>query len=158
MVHSLGCVDLKPYPQIFTRILHILVHPRWTEPIFYPLVFRVWIPGVGVPIGHLEMDRLILFVLGSRPAHAGQDVKGDLVVGFGVFDPPALVGAFGGGVVRPLGFQGPWRSTFEHVRFETGVKNAPVETERGMKRGSIIPDIFQFLPDDTSSQRVFIVI
>lgn len=156
--NSLGRIDLKSYTQIFTGILHILIYPRRAETIFDPLVFRVGIPSMLVPIGNLEMNRLILFMIGSCSTHAGQDVKGNPVVGFGVFDFVTLIGAFGGGVVRPFGFQGPRRSALKNVRFQTGIQDTAIKTERGMKGGSIVSDVFQFFPDRTVPQRIFVVV
>lgn len=157
-VNSLGRVDLKPDSHLLAGILDILVHPRGAEPRFHPLVLRVRIPRVGVPIRHLQVHRLVFFVLGPRAAHARQNVKGDPVVRFGVFDPPAPVRGSRGGVIRRRGFQGPGRLAPEEVGFQPRIEDAAVETQGRVERRPHVPHLLQFGPDAARPERVFVAV
>ena len=123
-------IDLEPDPKLFTRILHVLIHARGAEAVLDPLVLGPLVVLVPLPVRHLQVHRLVLFVVGPGPAHARQDVERDPAVGFRVVDLRARGRRLRRGVVARLAvLERPGRLAAEEVGFEAGVEDAAVEAE-----------------------------
>lgn len=151
-------IDLEPDAMLLVRSLDILIHPGWAEPVLHALVLGILIVPVGRPVRNLQVHGLVFFVVRAGPAHAGRDVEADLVVWFGVVDLAAFGRELGGCVVAwLLVFERPGRFAAEEVCFEAGVHDAAVEAEGGMEGRTHVADFFQFAPDGTGPQRVFVV-
>lgn len=151
-------IDLEPHAHILGLILYILVYPRGTEPILHPPILRPLDTGMAVPILDLQMHGLILLVIRAGATHAGQNVETDLVIRLGVFELWALVGGLGGGVVGAGVVEGPGGAAAEEEGFETGIRDAAVEAERGVEGGPHVAHLVQFFPDGRFAQGGFVVV
>lgn len=72
---------------------------------------------MGIPVLDLQVNGLVLLVVCPGSGYAGENVKGDLAVGLGIFDLGELVGGFGGGVVGSLVLKGPRDAALEDECF-----------------------------------------
>ena len=150
-------IDLELDAELLGPVLDVLIHAGGTEAVFDALVLGPLVVLVLVPVLDLQVDGLVLFVVRAGPAHAGQDVEGDLTVRFRVVDLWTLGGQLRGGVVAGLFvLERPGRFAAEEVRFEAGVHDAAVETQAGVEGWTHVADLLQFAPYGARAEGVFV--
>ena len=151
-------INLKPDPDIHPLILHILIHPRRTEPILQPTIPRPLDPSMLLPILNLQMHRLVLLMVRPRAAHAGQDIEANPMIRLGVFDPGTQLRHLRSRVIRARVPERPRRAPAQHERLERRIHNPAVEAQGGVERRPHVADLLQFLPDGRLAQRPLVVV
>lgn len=117
-VHLLLRIDLEPHAVRLGLVLNILIHASWAEAILHTLIRRVCSFGVGIPVLDLQVNRLILLVVGSSAGDTCQDIKGDLAIRLLVLNLRDLVGRKGRCVVRGLMLECPRNTTLQDISLE----------------------------------------
>ena len=126
-------VDLESDPLLLRRVFEVFIHTSGTEPIFYSAVLGPCGGGVRVPVFDLQMNGLILLVVGAGAANTGQNIKTDLAVRLWVFDLVALRSQLRRRRIGGVVLECPWSLAAENERLQTGVHNTTIQAKRGAK-------------------------
>lgn len=151
-------VDLEPHALGLRRVLDVLVHASRAEPVLEALVGGPGLGRVLLPVLDLQVDGLVLLVVGAGAADAGEDVEGELSVGLLVLDLGALVGGLGGRVVADLVLEGEGQAALEQEGVEAGPHDAAVQAQGRVEGRAEVAHLLELLPDPALAQAGLVVV